>query len=111
MTLEKNLKITTFKKIAYKISEVIGAPVNLLNIIVLAPEFTRGASVKNMKIDKIDENKRKHTIQLMFKYRILGAEELLSIATLGGLEGFDQIIASQVIKELVDDINDLIKKG
>jgi hypothetical protein len=111
MTLEKNLKIMTFKKIAYKISEVIGAPVNLLNIIVLAPEFTRGASVKNMKIDKIDENKRKHTIQLMFKYRILGAEELLSIATLGGLEGFDQIIASQVIKELVDDINDLIKKG
>jgi ABC-type dipeptide/oligopeptide/nickel transport system ATPase subunit/uncharacterized protein (DUF2164 family) len=109
MTLEKNLKITTFKKIGYKVSEFIGAPVELLNIIVLAPEFTRGASVKDMKIEKIDESKRKRIIKLMFKYRILSTEELLSIATLGGLESFDQIIASQVIKELVNDINDLTK--
>jgi len=42
------------------------------------------------------------------KYRTLEIEELLSIATKGGLIGFDENIASAIINELAQDIASMI---
>jgi hypothetical protein len=122
LTLEKSVDIETLKVVGATILEAVrGIPASL-NIIALIPEFARGILERSLTIPVTRESlgverereggRRRATEQAKitaeYKYRTLRAEELLSIASKGGLVGFDIVIADKVIEELAHDIVSLI---
>ncbi len=124
LTLEKNVDIKALKIVGTTILEAMGGIPASLNIIALIPEFARGVPERSLTIPVTKESlgverereggRRRATeqarreITVEYKYRTLKAEELLSIASKGGLVGFDIVIADKVIEELAHDIVSLI---
>jgi hypothetical protein len=126
LTLEKSVDIKTLKTVGITILEAMGGIPASLSIIALIPEFARGVPERSLTIPVTRESlgverereggRRRATeqarreITVEYKYRTLKAEELLSIASKGGLVGFDIVIADKVIEELAHDIVSLIGK-
>jgi hypothetical protein len=118
MSLGKTLTLDTIKTLGNKILESSGTiSASTLNIVALIPEFTRGMPIREIKLErelreKTEERRskssKKQVITFKIKYRTIGTEELLSIATIGGLLGFDEIIARNIIHELAQDIASMI---
>lgn len=124
LTLEKSVDIKALKIVGTTILEAMGGIPASLNIIALIPEFARGVPERSLTIPVTKESlgverereggRRRATeqarreITVEYKYRTLKAEELLSIASKGGLIGFDIVIADKVIEELAHDIVSLI---
>ena len=126
LTLEKSVDIKTLKTVGITILEAMGGIPASLSIIALVPEFARGVLERSLTIPVAKESlsverereggRRRATeqarreITVEYKYKTLKAEELLSIASKGGLIGFDIVIADKVIEELAHDIVSLIGK-
>jgi hypothetical protein len=118
MSLGKTLTLDTIKTLGNKILESSGTiSASTLNIVALIPEFTKGMPIREIKLErelgeKTEERRskssKKQVITFKIKYRTIGTEELLSIATIGGLLGFDEIIARNIIHELAQDIASMI---
>jgi hypothetical protein len=124
LTLEKSVDIKALRIVGTTILEAMGGIPASLNIIALIPEFARGVPERSLTIPVTKESlgverereggRRRATeqarreITVKYKYRTLKAEELLSIASKGGLVGFDIVIADKVIEELAHDIVSLI---
>jgi len=118
MSLGKTLTLDAIKTLGNKILESSGTTsASTLNIVALIPEFTRGMPIREIKLERELREKteerhsksgKKQVITFRIKYRTIGTEELLSIATIGGLLGFDEIIARNIIHELAQDIASMI---
>jgi len=115
LTLEKGLFRNTIVTVGNKILESLRATgATSINIVALVPEFTRGIPIREYKLERESkvESKGRRTkttasITMRFKYRSLSTEELLSIATMGGLIGFDMEIARNIMNELAQDITSM----
>jgi len=112
LTLGKTLSRDTIVTIGNKVLENLGAAgTESINIVTLVPEFTRGIPIREYNLERESKERSKGrrtkttvSITMRFKYRSLSTEELLSIATMGGLIGFDTEIARNIANELAQDI-------
>jgi len=112
LTLEKGLPRNTIVTVGNKILESLGVTeTTSIDIVTLVPEFTRVMPIREYKLERESKEggrgRRTKTtvpITMRFRYRSLSTEELLSIATMGGLIGFDTEIARSIMNELALDI-------
>jgi len=116
ITLGKKINVNNLKTIGNKILESIGLATPLeINVVALIPKFTKGILTEGKLRFTTEEGResrrRRLEIIMKIKQKTLETEELLSIATKGGLIGFDDVIASNTIDELAHDIASMIRSG